>query len=80
MANDIDAVIEQLANDLWESRRGGTQDDYPRAETSEYWKRTFRDFAATAVEKLHPDEGRHDIRSDTWGAARHPGRDTGWRY
>ena len=57
-ANDMDAVIERLACDLWESRRGGTFDDWPWAETSEFWKRTFRDFARTAVESLHPGRGQ----------------------
>ncbi|CAN5773137.1 hypothetical protein BH11PSE6_BH11PSE6_01650 [soil metagenome] len=51
-ANDIDAVIEQLAEDLWESRRGGTLDDWPWAETSDHWKRIFREFAETAVHSL----------------------------
>lgn len=54
-ANDLDAVVERLAEDLWESRRGGTLDDWPWAETSEYWKRTFRDFAQTAVHSLRSD-------------------------
>ena len=53
-ANDTEALIEQLAGELWESQRGGTFDDWPWAETSEYWKRAFRLFAKAAVESLHP--------------------------
>ena len=51
-ANDREAVVEQLAADLWESRRLGTLDDWPWDQTSEYWKRTFRAFAETAVDSL----------------------------
>ena len=51
-ANDLDAVIEKLAEDLWESRRHGTLDDLPWVEAGPYWQETFRDFATTAVHAL----------------------------
>jgi hypothetical protein len=50
-ANDREDLIEQLAADLWESQRGGL-DDWPWAETSEYWRRTFRQFAEATVRSL----------------------------
>lgn len=51
-ANDLDGLVEQLAEDLWESRRYGTLDDVPFAECGEYWQSIFREFARTAVAKL----------------------------
>ncbi|WCM29174.1 hypothetical protein NDN01_09935 [Sphingomonas sp. QA11] len=51
-ANDIDAVIEQTAADLWESRRHGTLDDVPWAQAGEYWQRIFRELAETAARSL----------------------------
>lgn len=51
-ANDIDGLIEQVAEDMWESRRHGTLDDLPWAECGDYWQRTFRELAETAVESL----------------------------
>lgn len=51
-ANDVDGVIKQLAGDLWNSRRYGTLDDRPWEEAGDYWQRTFREFAETAVESL----------------------------
>lgn len=51
-ANDVDAVIEHVAERLWESRRHGTLDDWPWAEAGGYWQTIFRDFATTAVTSL----------------------------
>lgn len=51
-ANDADAVIEQLAADLWESRRNGHLDDRPWVEAGDYWQRVFREFAGAAVTSL----------------------------
>lgn len=51
-ANDQDGVIEQLAADLWESRRNGHLDDRPWVTAGEYWQRTFREFAEAAVDSL----------------------------
>lgn len=43
------AFIEQVAADLWESRRDGHLCDWPWNEASDHWQRIFRDFAATAI-------------------------------
>ena len=51
-SNVLDAVIEKLAEDLWESRRHSTLDDVPWERCGDHWQRVFRDFAATAVESL----------------------------
>lgn len=51
-ANDTDAVIERLAEDLWESRRNGHLDDFPWAECGPYWQGAFRELATAAVESL----------------------------
>jgi len=51
-ANDPDGVIEQLAEDLWESRRYGTLDDWPWADAGDHWQRIFRELATTAVQSL----------------------------
>lgn len=47
-ANDVDGIIDQLAEDLWESRRYGTLDDVPFAECGPHWQRVFRELAETA--------------------------------
>jgi hypothetical protein len=51
-ANDLDGLIEDLAAELWESRRHGTLDDHPWAEAGPMWQRIFRDFAHTAIDVL----------------------------
>ena len=51
-ANDLEALTEELAAELWESRRHGTLDDWPWADAGPMWQRVFRDFAGTAVEVL----------------------------
>ena len=48
-ANDIDGIIEDVAAELWESRRHGTLDDRPWPDAGAMWQTVFRDFAATAV-------------------------------
>ena len=53
--NDQVQLIEQLAADLWGSRRHGTLDDRPWLKAGDYWQRVFRDFAATALDSLHGD-------------------------
>jgi hypothetical protein len=55
-ANDRDGVIEQLAADLWNSRRHGTLDDHPWEQAGDYWQRMFRELAVTAVGSLAHDE------------------------
>jgi len=51
-ANDVEAVIEKLAEDLWESRRHGSMEDLPWDAAGPYWQDTFRELAASAVESL----------------------------
>ena len=51
-ANDPDGLVEHLAEQLWESRRHGTLDDWPWAEAGEYWQRIMREMAATAIQGL----------------------------
>lgn len=51
-ANDREGVIEQLAADLWNSRRHGTLDDRAWPEAGSYWQRIFREFAETAVQSM----------------------------
>jgi hypothetical protein len=53
-ANDRDALIEHVAEQLWESRRHGTLDDWPWAEAGGYWQGIMRELATTAVEALSP--------------------------
>lgn len=50
-AVDEDALIEQLASDLWESRQTG--DEFIAwIDAGEYWQRGFRQLAETAVTSL----------------------------
>ena len=56
-ANDVDALIEELAAELWEGRRHGTLDDFPWERAGPMWQRTFRDFAQTAIDVL---DARHE--------------------
>jgi hypothetical protein len=51
-ANDEEALIDDLAGQLWESRRDGTLDDVPWVDAGSYWQRIFQDFARTAVGAL----------------------------
>ena len=52
-ANDLDALIEELAAELWESRRHGTLDDRGWEDAGDMWQTTFRGFARTAIEVLN---------------------------
>lgn len=45
-------LIEQVAEDLWESRRHGTLDDVPWAECGGHWQPVFRGFAAAAIQSV----------------------------
>ena len=60
-SNDRERVIEQLAADLWESRRGGTLDDRPWLEAGDYWQAIFRHFAKTAADSLLGERHRPAI-------------------
>ncbi len=48
-ANDRAALIEYLAEQLWESRRHGTLDDWPWPEAGGYWQRIYRQEAETFI-------------------------------
>ena len=50
--NDHDALIEHVAEELWESRRRGSPDDWPWAEAGGYWTTIYRELAETAVKSL----------------------------
>lgn len=50
--NDREALIEQVAADLWESRRHGTLDDFPWEKAGGYWQRIYRELGETAVDSL----------------------------
>ena len=56
-ANDREALVEELAQQLWDGQRGGTLDDWPWSETSEYWRTIFRQFARTAIETMERPDG-----------------------
>ncbi|MEH3120362.1 MAG: hypothetical protein PGN16_00045 [Sphingomonas phyllosphaerae] len=47
-----EVLVEQVADDLWESRRHGTLDDVPWAECGAYWQHIFRGFAAAAIASI----------------------------
>ena len=49
-ANDREALVEQVAEQLRERRRHGTLDDWPWA--GGYWQPLYRELAATAVKSL----------------------------
>lgn len=49
-ANDPDALIEHLAEQLWESRRHGTLDDVGWDRAGGYWQRIYRELATSFVE------------------------------
>lgn len=50
-ANDIEALRDQLAEELWESRRHGF-DHHSFADAGPYWRRVFRELAETAIGRL----------------------------
>jgi hypothetical protein len=58
-ANDLDALVDELAGELWESRRSGTLDDWPWEEAGPMWQSTFRGFAATAIDVLAARHAAH---------------------
>lgn len=45
-------LVEQVAADLWESRRHGTLCDWPWDEAGEQWQHTYRGFAETAIRSV----------------------------
>lgn len=53
-ANDLGALIDSLAEDLWESRRHGSMNDLPWERAGSHWQKIFRELAETAIETLRP--------------------------
>jgi hypothetical protein len=51
-SNDREALIEHVAEHLWESRRNGTLDDRPWALAGEQWSEVMRELAETAITAL----------------------------
>ncbi|MBV9527892.1 hypothetical protein [Sphingomonas sp.] len=50
-SNDRDALIEELAIEMWESRRD-REIDPPWEGAGDYWQRAMREFAAATVKML----------------------------
>ncbi len=44
-SNDIDGLIDEIAERIWECRRDPVLKDPPWAEASDYWKMTLREYA-----------------------------------
>ncbi len=55
-ANDREALIEDLARALWDSRRSGTLDDVPLDQAAEHWQHVFHEFASSAIDLLTSQE------------------------
>jgi hypothetical protein len=51
-ANDLDSVIEDVAREVWESRRRAEFNDPPWEEASGYWQGLMREMATVAVATL----------------------------
>ncbi|WP_138983992.1 hypothetical protein [Sphingomonas elodea] len=56
-ANDREALVEDLARALWDSRRSGTLDDVPLDQAAAHWQRVFHEFAQAALDILDPQAG-----------------------
>lgn len=55
--NDLDALADELAERMWESRRDREIDpDWSRA--GPYWHETMRQFARSTIEMLKTEHGR----------------------
>lgn len=48
-SNDEDALIDHIAEAIWESRRHGSLDDQPWSKVHPYWYKEMRQLAETAV-------------------------------
>lgn len=53
-AHNHEALINDMAARLWESRRHGSPDDVPFERAVDYWRHVFLELAGTAVEALRP--------------------------
>ncbi|MCW2406932.1 hypothetical protein M2336_003616 [Sphingobium sp. B1D7B] len=54
--NDRDALAEQLAEEMWNSRRDRAIDP-PWEEAGPYWHRAMRQFADATLKMLQRDHG-----------------------
>jgi len=52
-ANDREALAEQLAQEMWESRRDRELDP-PWEGAGPYWQYAMRQFAEATINMLHP--------------------------
>jgi hypothetical protein len=55
-ANDMEALAEHLAEQMWESRRE-PEFDPPWERTSSYWQIVMRGFASQTLKMLRDDNG-----------------------
>lgn len=44
-SNDPDALIDEIAERIWECRRDPVLNDPPWSEASDYWQMTLREYA-----------------------------------
>ena len=51
-ANDMDALVEEIAATMWESRRDGVMESRVWADAGEYWQKPFREMARGVAESL----------------------------
>jgi hypothetical protein len=58
-ANDLDALTDELAERLWNSRRD-REIDPPWQTASPYWHQAMLQFARSVIEMLKRDHGRGD--------------------
>lgn len=58
-ANDLDALADELAERMWNSRRD-REVDAAWEGASPYWHQTMRQFARSTIEMLKRDHGRGD--------------------
>ncbi|MBM3928915.1 MAG: hypothetical protein FJ335_10715 [Sphingomonadales bacterium] len=51
-ANDLDGLVEEIAEQIWESHRDAVLQDPPWAEASVSWQTTIRGYAQSMVDIL----------------------------
>jgi hypothetical protein len=52
-ANDHEALIEQLAREMWDRHRGG-MDDWPWQDCGAYWQAVFTGLGQDFADLTHP--------------------------
>ena len=48
----MDALVEEIAATMWESRRDGVMESRVWADAGEYWQKPFREMARGVAESL----------------------------